>query len=60
MLEEKKNATKIIIAHRISAVKHADLILVMENGSVAECGTHLELLEKKGLYWQTWQIQNDL
>lgn len=60
MLEEKKNAIKIIIAHRISAVKHADLILVMENGSVAECGTHLELLEKKGLYWQTWQIQNDL
>lgn len=60
MLKKKVDATKIIIAHRISAVKNADLILVMENGSVAESGTHQELLEKKGLYWQTWQIQNDL
>ena len=40
--------TKIIIAHRISAVRNADEIIVLEKGSVAERGTHKELLEKKG------------
>lgn len=43
------NTTKLIIAHRISAVRHADEILVLENGSIAERGTHDELLAKKRL-----------
>ena len=49
--------TTFIIAHRISSVKNADQILVMENGYIAERGTHKELLEKHGIYWQMVQDQ---
>lgn len=56
-LSELKETTKIIIAHRISAVRHADEILVLEDGHVAERGTHEQLLAKKGLYFKTWQAQ---
>lgn len=49
--------TKIIIAHRISAVRKADKIIVLDKGSIAEEGTHEELLEKKGLYWETYNSQ---
>lgn len=49
--------TKIIIAHRISAVRKADKIIVLDKGSIAEEGTHEELLEKKGLYWETYDSQ---
>lgn len=51
------NTTKLIIAHRISAVRHADEILVLENGSIAERGTHDALLAKKGLYYTTYVSQ---
>lgn len=50
----KYNATTFIIAHRISAVKNADLILFMENGSIIEQGTHQELLDKKGKYYDIY------
>ena len=56
-MSELKGTTKIIIAHRISAVRHADEILVLEDGHVAERGTHEQLLAKKGLYFKTWQAQ---
>ena len=49
--------TKIIIAHRISAVRNADEIIVLDKGAVAERGTHSELLAKKGLYYETWCTQ---
>ena len=51
------DVTKIIIAHRISAVRHADEILFLENGRIAEQGTHEELMEKKGLYYETFMAQ---
>lgn len=56
-LQELKSCTKIIIGHRISAVQNADQILILENGRVAERGTHEELLKKRGLYYQTFKVQ---
>lgn len=56
-LQTLKNTTKIIIAHRISAVRHADEIIVLEAGHIAERGTHEQLLSQKGLYHKTWQAQ---
>ena len=56
-LRELKDVTKIIIGHRISAVCHADEILILENGQIVERGTHDELLAKKGHYYQTFVAQ---
>lgn len=56
-LDTLKETTKIIIAHRISAVKNADEIIVLEDGEIKERGTHDTLLEKKGLYYQTYLVQ---
>jgi ATP-binding cassette subfamily B protein len=51
------HTTKIIIGHRISAVRHADEILVLEGGAIVERGSHGELLQKRGLYYETYQSQ---
>jgi len=58
-LEEKaKGTTTIIIAHRISTLMNADKIIVLENGRVAEEGTHDELLQKKGIYNKVFNLQH--
>jgi len=53
----RKNKTSIIIAHRISQVVDADEIIVLDNGKIMERGTHLELLEKGGLYYDIYKSQ---
>ena len=52
-----KNSTSIIISHRISSIKHANRILVMDEGRIAEQGTHEKLLAAKSLYYETYQKQ---
>ena len=53
----RKNKTSIIIAHRISAVIDADEIIVLDKGKIFERGTHLELIEKGGLYYEIYKSQ---
>ncbi|MFN6569846.1 peptidase domain-containing ABC transporter [Dendronalium sp. ChiSLP03b] len=51
------NRTVFLIAHRFAPLKRADLILVLEQGIIAERGTHAQLLQQKGLYWSLYQRQ---
>ncbi|MDO4323946.1 MAG: ABC transporter ATP-binding protein [Lachnospiraceae bacterium] len=56
-LDELQDSSKIIIGHRISAVRSADEIIILDGGTVAERGTHEELMQKKGYYYRTWRVQ---
>lgn len=57
-LEEiSKGVTTLIIAHRLSTVVHANTIIVLDNGAIAEQGSHEELLKRKGLYYRMWEQQ---
>ncbi len=51
------NKTSIIISHRVSSIKHADQILVLEDGSIIESGTHQELVDAAGSYAELYQKQ---
>lgn len=57
MQKVRKGKTNIITAHRMSAVSHADFIIVMEEGTIIESGTHEQLLNNKGWYYETYQSQ---
>lgn len=52
-----ESSSKIIIAHRISAVRRADEILILDGGEIIERGTHEELMKKRGQYYKTYQVQ---
>ena len=52
-----QNRTTIIVAHRLSTITHADKICVIENGELAEEGSHSELMKSKGVYYNLFQIQ---
>ena len=56
--EKSKERTTILISHRISSVKDADLIIVLEKGVVTNIGTHKELINQDGLYKKVWKIQS--
>ena len=49
--------TSFIIAHRLSTIKNADLILVMNEGNIIEQGSHEELLQKQGFYYELYTNQ---
>jgi ATP-binding cassette, subfamily B, putative efflux pump len=52
-----KNRTTFIVAHRLSTVTQADRIVVLENGTIVEIGTHEELIDKQGSYWRLFEVQ---
>ena len=56
-LKKVEHISKIIIGHRISAVRDADEILILENGKVLERGTHEDLMRRRGQYYHTWCVQ---
>ena len=53
------DTTKLIIAHRVSSVQHADLIVVMDDGKIAACGTHDELLKTCDIYREVYESQQE-
>ena len=55
-----ENKTVVVIAHRLSTVKNADQIVVLDNGKVAEIGNHNSLIQNKGIYYSLVQNQLDL
>ena len=52
-----KNRTSFVVAHRLSTIHNADKIIVIEKGRMIEAGTHEELLQKKGHYYQLYSMQ---
>jgi ABC-type multidrug transport system fused ATPase/permease subunit len=54
-----ENKTAIIVSHRISSLKNADLILYLKSGEIIEMGTHEELIALKGSYFQLHQMQSN-
>ena len=55
--EMMKGRTSFIVAHRLSTIKEADIILVMKDGNIIEQGSHKELLKQKGFYWNLYNSQ---
>ena len=52
-----KGRTSFVIAHRLSTIKNSDRIFVIDKGGIYEAGSHQELMEKKGAYYELYQAQ---
>ena len=57
MIALMENRTSIIIAHRLSTIRDADVIVVLDDGKIAEMGNHDDLLKKEGSYYKLYQSQ---
>ena len=57
MTEVMKGRTTFVIAHRLSTVREADLVLVLEDGKIVEQGTHEELIARRGIYQGIYELQ---
>jgi ATP-binding cassette subfamily B protein len=57
MINVMKDRTTFVIAHRLSTVREADLIVVLKDGQIAEQGTHEDLLAVKGIYQNIYELQ---
>ncbi|MGE9993515.1 ATP-binding cassette domain-containing protein [Peptoniphilaceae bacterium SGI.137] len=57
LIRDIPNTTSILVAHRLSLVKNADYIYVMNQGSICEAGTHAELMKEKGIYYRMYESQ---
>ncbi|MFK8011623.1 MAG: ABC transporter ATP-binding protein [Marinicellaceae bacterium] len=57
MIQIAKERTLLVIAHRLSTIVNADIIHVLEQGSIVESGTHIQLLKNNGIYSKLWNIQ---
>ena len=60
LLQITANRTTLVIAHRLSTVRHADQIVVLEHGRIVQQGRHDELLQKGGAYAELWRVQAGL
>lgn len=56
-ISKEKEQITVLIAHRLSTIMHADRIFVLERGQIVETGSHLDLIEEKGLYYAMWRQQ---
>lgn len=55
-----RGRTVVVVAHRLSTVKNADNIIVLDKGMIAESGTHSELIDRKGVYFNLIKNQLEL
>ncbi len=58
--ENTQDATVILISHRINTLMHADMILVLEDGDIADIGTHAQLIEREGAYKRIYNMQSEV
>lgn len=56
-ITDQRQHLTVMIAHRLSTIMHADRIYVLEKGQIVETGSHLQLIEEKGLYYAMWRQQ---
>ncbi|GAF79623.1 unnamed protein product, partial [marine sediment metagenome] len=57
LVELLRDRTSLVIAHRLSTIRHSDRIIVLHKGQLFESGTHNELIAKRGMYYNLYQMQ---